>query len=192
MFNKIFIIVLLVSSFMLAIHFADAAQGIVKQFEGFGKEPGQAFINFLVWLFPLMLASAMVLAVLMIIFAGFQWMAGAVSPPQVEEAKKKIWAAVIGLTLALTSFLILKTINPDLVSLRNPRTLVVPKPPEIPETPVTQTPLECYQGPGGFFNNRQDCVLALPAGPIRQACIGMEESLPGALECLCTPTGACI
>ena len=135
---------------MLAIHFADAAQGIVKQFEGFGKEPGQAFINFLVWLFPLMLASAMVLAVLMIIFAGFQWMAGAVSPPQVEEAKKKIWAAVIGLTLALTSFLILKTINPDLVSLRKLTPLSVPEPPK-PTSPVTQTDTSC--GPANDYQN---------------------------------------
>ena len=72
-----------------------------------------------------MIAAATLTSVLVIIFAGFQWMTGAISPPQVEDAKKRIRSAVFGLILALLSFLILKTINPDLISLRPPQVLEV-------------------------------------------------------------------
>ncbi|MBI2038809.1 MAG: hypothetical protein HYT22_00795 [Candidatus Niyogibacteria bacterium] len=81
------------------------------------------FIEFLPWLFRLMLAAATLLSVFVIVIAGFQWMTGAISPPQVEAAKKRITAAVGGLILAFLSFLILNTINPELVSLRPPQPL---------------------------------------------------------------------
>src|SRR3989344_1548079 len=73
------------------------------------------FMTFLQWLFPVMIAAAAVVATLSIIFAGFQWMAGAISPPQVEAAKNRISAAVLGLAIALTSWIILNTINPVFV-----------------------------------------------------------------------------
>lgn len=117
MFNKIFIITLFISIFVFtAVNTAYGAEGVVEQFEQFETQPGSAFLNFLNWLFPFMIATATILAVIMIIFAGFRWMMGAVSPPQVEEAKNMIWAALIGLTIALFSYLVLNTINPNLVS----------------------------------------------------------------------------
>src|SRR3989344_4473692 len=78
------------------------------------------FLNFLGWLFPVMIAGAALIATLSIIFAGFQWMAGAISPPQVEAAKNRISAAVLGLAIALGSWLILNTINPAFIQLEPP------------------------------------------------------------------------
>ncbi|QQG45932.1 MAG: hypothetical protein HYY55_03040 [Candidatus Niyogibacteria bacterium] len=78
------------------------------------------FIGFLKWLFPLMIASAAVIATLSIIFAGFQWMAGAISPPQVEAAKNRIAASVLGLAVALLSWITLNTINPVFVNPKTP------------------------------------------------------------------------
>ena len=98
---------------------ADFGAPVVETFRAFGQTR-QGFITFLGWLFPLMLATATIIAVLSLIWAGFEWMAGAVSPPQIESAQKRIWAAVSGLALALGSWLILNTINPDLLSLRTP------------------------------------------------------------------------
>lgn len=90
-----------------------------EQFRVFEQSGG--FIGFLSrWLFPVMIASAAVVATLSIIFAGFQWMAGAVSPPQVEAAKSRIGASVLGLAIALTSWILLNTINPSFVNLRAP------------------------------------------------------------------------
>ncbi|MEK7598856.1 MAG: hypothetical protein AAB474_00155 [Patescibacteria group bacterium] len=90
---------------------------VVAKFEKFNTN----FIGFLQWLFPIMLSASAILAVVMLIFAGFKWMAGAISPPEVDAAKKMIAAAIGGLALALSSWLILNTINPNLVKLQEPR-----------------------------------------------------------------------
>lgn len=138
MFNKrIIIAVLLVFGFLFTITtFVDAAKKyipseVAKKFlseeAGGTGEFDANFLKFLNWLFPAMLAVVTILAVLVLIFAGFKWMTGAISPPQVEDAKKWIWAAIIGLSLALLSFLILKTINPDLISLKEPEGLEEPQ-----------------------------------------------------------------
>ncbi len=68
----------------------------------------------------LYIAAAMIagiLAVGVIVYAGFLWMT---SPAiaKVEEAKGKISAAIAGVILLLASYLILNTINPDLVNLK--------------------------------------------------------------------------
>ncbi len=89
---------------------------VCKQFETFKGD----LLGFLRWLFPIGIATAGALSVIMLIFAGFQWMAGAISPPQIEAAKSRITAALSGLFLALISWLVLYTINPDLVTLREP------------------------------------------------------------------------
>ena len=81
---------------------------------------GAEIVTFLPWLFKFLLAAATVSAVLVITFAGFQWMVGAVSPPQIADAKSRIQAALIGLAIAFLSFLILQTINPALVNLQLP------------------------------------------------------------------------
>src|SRR3989338_538353 len=91
---------------------ADIGAPVVQQFREF-NQTRQGFIGFLKWLFPLMLAVATIAAVISLIWAGFEWMAGAVSPPQIESAQKRIWAAVSGLALALGSWLILNTIRSE-------------------------------------------------------------------------------
>ncbi len=101
------------------------------------------FITFLQWLFPVMIAAAAVVATLSIIFAGFQWMAGAISPPQVEAAKNRISAAVLGLAVALGSWLILNTINPVFTN---------------PTAPVGFT-LQC---PGGVCPSWTDVLFGAP------------------------------
>jgi len=55
-----------------------------------------------------------ILAAIMIVYGGFRYMLAA-ALPQVQESKTIIQDAVIGLVVLLSSFLILKTINPKLV-----------------------------------------------------------------------------
>lgn len=67
-------------------------------------------------LYRLALSAAVVLALLMIVIAGVQYSAAGVSPAAKENAKERIRDAIWGLLLALFSYLILRTINPALVS----------------------------------------------------------------------------
>lgn len=54
------------------------------------------------------------------IFGGVLYTTSAGNPSLQGDAKKRINSALIGLGILLTSYLILYTINPDLVNLRNP------------------------------------------------------------------------
>jgi len=56
-----------------------------------------------------------ILAAVMIIWAGIVWLTAAGSPERINLAKEYISGAVIGLVLAFGSYLILYTLNPDLV-----------------------------------------------------------------------------
>jgi len=61
---------------------------------------------------------AAVLAVIMIMVGGFLWLTSAGSPDRVGKAKEFITSALTGLLLALFSFIILYTVNPELIDLK--------------------------------------------------------------------------
>jgi hypothetical protein len=56
-----------------------------------------------------------ILAVVVIIFAGAIWLTAGGSPERIKTAQEYIFGAVVGLVIAFGSYLILYTINPDLV-----------------------------------------------------------------------------
>lgn len=62
------------------------------------------------------LTIAVIFALLMLVIAGIEYTAAGVSLPARDDAKKRIAAALTGLLLAFISWLLLYTINPDLVN----------------------------------------------------------------------------
>ncbi|MBI2175176.1 MAG: hypothetical protein HYU35_00355 [Parcubacteria group bacterium] len=85
------------------------------------QSAGQAsslFPQFIRWVLPFVLSLAAVLAVIMIVVAGVELVIKGDRPAARENAKAQIWAAIGGLVLAFAAFLILRTINPDLVGLK--------------------------------------------------------------------------
>jgi hypothetical protein len=72
-----------------------------------------------------LLGIASVLAVGMIVIAGFQWVVSAGNSEAISSAKKRITGAIVGMFIAYMSYFILNTINPALVSLRLPQTWLV-------------------------------------------------------------------
>ena len=64
-------------------------------------------------------AAASVLAIIMIIVAGLQWTISGGNTERITAAKKRISNALVGLSLAVGSFTILYTINPELVEFRS-------------------------------------------------------------------------
>lgn len=58
---------------------------------------------------------ASILAIFIIIFAGFQWATSGGSPEAIKGAQKKISGAIAGLLLAFLSYFVLYSINPQLV-----------------------------------------------------------------------------
>ena len=80
-----------------------------------------------------------ILAAVVLMFGGVMWLTAGGNQGQVGEAKEWIKAALTGLILALLSFLILNTINPDLIKLKMPTI----KSPE-PTAPTITTKDEAY------------------------------------------------
>lgn len=81
--------------------------------------------DFLQLAYRLAIVSASIIAVIMIIIAGFQWTTSAGSPDKINAAKKRIGNALLGLILAVSAYLILYTINPYLINLRLPQVWMI-------------------------------------------------------------------
>ena len=64
--------------------------------------------------------------------AGFQYITSRDNPAVVKEARKKIYDALLGLLILFATFIILKTINPNLVSFSLPPLI------KAPETPANE------------------------------------------------------
>ena len=60
-----------------------------------------------------------IFAVVMLVYAGFQWIFASGNATKIEKAKATINGALIGLVLTLGATLLLQTINPDLISFKS-------------------------------------------------------------------------
>ncbi len=93
--------------------------------ENIDEEEGVIYVSFLgeyiaaVYKYAVTIAS--LVAVIMVIVAGFQWTASGGSPEMITSAKKRLVGAVTGLILAVGSYVILYAINPELVQFRSLR-----------------------------------------------------------------------
>ena len=67
--------------------------------------------------FNVSIGAAGILAVLMIVVAGVQYTLSYANESQKTDARSRINAAIAGLLIVISAYLVLYTINPDLVSL---------------------------------------------------------------------------
>jgi len=66
-----------------------------------------------------------ILAAVMMIVAGFQWVTSGGNSEAITSAKKRIGGAIVGMFIAYMSFFILNTINPATVNLRLPQVWLI-------------------------------------------------------------------
>ncbi|MGB2580286.1 MAG: hypothetical protein WBC83_01160, partial [Minisyncoccia bacterium] len=91
-----------------------------------------------------------------------QYVAAGIAPSAKQDAKERILNALIGLTLVLTSYLILNSINPGLVQFNFSL-------PPIGTSPMAPAPIT----PGGLCPSPNDTSAACcPTGIVCQACSG--------------------
>ena len=101
----IVIICTILSSFMLSPITVFAAQDVAKTPMG--------LISVLIW-WAFRLAG--ILAFVMIVYAGFQYLVSGGNTAQQKDAQERIMNAIIGLVLLFAFYIILYTINPDILS----------------------------------------------------------------------------
>ncbi|MEK7664983.1 MAG: pilin [Patescibacteria group bacterium] len=73
--------------------------------------------GYIAYFFEMAMLSGGILAVIILVFSGIQLIYSAGNPEKTSEAKKRAISAVLGLTVLLSSFLIIQTINPKLKNL---------------------------------------------------------------------------
>ncbi len=81
--------------------------------------------DFMVQMYDYGLTVAGILAIIMIVVAGIEWVSSGGNSETISSAKTRITGAIVGLIIAYLSYFILQTINPDLVSLRLPQVWMV-------------------------------------------------------------------
>jgi len=141
--NIVLFILLLFAVFLFWLSTVNA-QGYVPLAPLPGVPAGQEtdIGSYLGSIFKIGIGLAGVFAVLMIIISGIQFIGGAASPSAHTEAKERMVNAILGLILALGSWLILNTINPNLLKTNL----------ELAEVTVTGS------GPSGFVTQNQNLV----------------------------------
>ena len=103
-------------------------------------------------LFLLGIGLAGVLAVIMLVVAGIQFIGGASSESQRKDAKERIWAAILGLLIALGSWMLLNTIDNNLVA--------------VPDASLQPTTIDISPtGEGATQSGPVGSTVTGPAGP---------------------------
>lgn len=103
------------------------------------------FTGYAKFLYPFALSVGAILAVIMLVIAGLQMMTA--SEGQRSSAKERIQNAILGLLLLVGVYLILHTINPDLLNLKiNTSGLKIDASSGKTCTPACTAPLICSNG----------------------------------------------
>jgi hypothetical protein len=122
-----------------------------------------------------LLGVAAVLAVVMIIIGAVKYMLAGGSPNGVKEARKDIFNALTGVAILLCTYLILATINPQLLSLRMPSLPMV----RTVETPGAANTCENYEK-----TNYKVTAANKNCGSIGEVTTGPSgESMPDNTQC---------
>ncbi|OQX71742.1 hypothetical protein B6D52_00520 [Candidatus Parcubacteria bacterium 4484_255] len=135
--NKIFLLLFCLFFLFANFCFVNATNGIPRndpsevkfvpqigipgsEFEA-GKEvavSGKSFIEYLKAIYVWSVGAIAVIAIIMIMIAGFQWMTAAGNASAIGQAKSRISSSLIGLLLAIGAYSLLNFVNPSLVHLR--------------------------------------------------------------------------
>ncbi|OQX71456.1 hypothetical protein B6D52_01450 [Candidatus Parcubacteria bacterium 4484_255] len=79
---------------------------------------GSSFIDYLSAIYKWSVGAIAIMAIIMIMVAGFQWITAAGNATVIGQAKSRINSSMVGLLLAIGAYSILNFINPSLVHLR--------------------------------------------------------------------------
>lgn len=124
--NKKLIILTIILFSVLYFVFYDTAPAQVKLETGLPGVPGgqlpagQELPSYIRYLFIFGLSLIFIVALGQMIIGGITYIMAAGNAAKVEDAKDIIFQALLGVGILLISYLLLRTINPDLVNLRNP------------------------------------------------------------------------
>ncbi|MBI4117546.1 MAG: hypothetical protein HY453_00460 [Parcubacteria group bacterium] len=120
--HKSFILTLLLGAFFCFIIPARAQNQEIKLSVPLSDQPVKNYGDYIYYSFQFFTFAASVIAVFMLLVGGVRWIVSAGKTDEISEAKSMISGAVVGLIILLLAYLILNTVNANLVKLRAPIT----------------------------------------------------------------------
>ncbi len=87
------------------------------EFGGITPSAGMEFSDLIIWLYYLIITIATAAAFGMIVYGGMEYLTSAGNESRMTSGKEKIKAAIIGLLIIIISYLVLETINPQLLEM---------------------------------------------------------------------------
>lgn len=112
--KKIFVVLLLI--LLITPVFAFAVANPCQITSSDGSTPPSSLPKCVNQIYVWSLGLAALLAVLMVVLGGYLYMTAAGNAEQATKGKEYIWSSLIGLILLFLAYLLLNTINPDLVN----------------------------------------------------------------------------
>lgn len=127
-----------------------------------------------------------IVALFMLVFGGYTYITSAGNNSSMETAKKIITDAIVGVIMALTAYLLLYVINPDLVKMKKLTPVAVVPAPTITGVPGAGTCSTLSTGPCSVDNLKSTCFSS---DPEKWSAICNKES--GGKETLISNTDKC-
>jgi len=87
-----------------------------------------------------------------LVWAGIHYLTSTSQPEELKKGKKRIQAALLGLLILLFSYLILTTINPQLIAFKLPGLIQAPVTPVATSTPISEATPDVYEKIGTLVN----------------------------------------
>ncbi|MCL5436000.1 MAG: pilin [Patescibacteria group bacterium] len=119
-FTLFFLLALSVTFYPLVAFAAEESQGPCQ---GIDSAKSEALGECIVAIYKWALGFSVILALLMIIFAGYLYMTSGGNAQRVTLAKEFFAGAIIGLIVLFCAIIILRTINPELVNFNDIKSL---------------------------------------------------------------------
>lgn len=122
-YKKFFVLLFLVTVFLAYGQAALALEANYPSITLFGSTyrltSSTSIVQFIQYVFVFLIAACGIIAVVSIAISGVKILVTAGSPGAIIEAKERILGAVLGIVLLFASVMILRTINPAIVNVRN-------------------------------------------------------------------------
>lgn len=120
--NKIKFLIIALALFLLIPGISSALELNLKypSFGGFDLNVNQDLNEIIAWFYYFVITISGIAVFAMLVWGGFTWLTSTGDPSKIADARDRIYSAFLGLVIILASYLIMKTINPDLVVLTLP------------------------------------------------------------------------
>ena len=161
---------------------------VVTTVEGFVRGKVTDLAQYIGFIYNFLIGIIGLVAGVSIMIGGFTYLTAGGDKSKVEDGKKRIYNALAGMVIAFTAYLLLNTINPNLVNLKVPTvaTIVAQKVPFGGYQPIVWPEHLCSQDSDcTSLGKGYKCAHNLPSGPGKQdgQCALEQSNAPSNVSC---------